>query len=293
MGRIYLLAGGLAVCSGLFGCANSWDTLTSQNFKKDPFNTLFKKEDPLHTLRTSPEGGTRAAAMTRLQEPIRHGGSQAEQDEVVEQILTPAATSDPSPVVRAAAIDALGRFQDPRAPKILIAAYHQAGGRPQEPKPITPATNSASPIQQTAGGKQPGEPGSLGSRFGLFGPTGFPSDTISMLRARTLDSLARTEQPEAVEFLTQIALKPQGKDPADRDARLAAVRALGSMNQPGAVPALAKVLQAESTGDAALAGRAHAGLVSITGKDLPPDPEEWNQVIQASYQTGATGEPKK
>ena len=45
--------------------------------------------------------------------------------------------------------------------------------------------------------------------------------------------------------------------------------------------ALAHVLSKEAGKDAAVTGRAHNGLVSLTGKKLPPDPQQWNQVVQA------------
>ena len=43
--------------------------------------------------------------------------------------LARTAESDPSPVLRMEAINALGRFEDPRVPGILIAAYRHAHGR--------------------------------------------------------------------------------------------------------------------------------------------------------------------
>jgi hypothetical protein len=67
----------------------------------------------------------------------------------------------------------------------------------------------------------------------------------------------------------------------NRDVRLAAIRALSKCRQPESVVALAKVLAAESGKDTAMVGRAHDGLVRLTGKRLPPDPKEWNAVVQA------------
>ncbi|MGL6097370.1 MAG: HEAT repeat domain-containing protein, partial [Fimbriiglobus sp.] len=107
-----------------------------------------------------------------------------------------------------------------------------------------------------------------------------PNETVAMLRGKAVDGLAHSGQPEAVQFLSQIALSA-GTSGADRDTRLAAVRGLAESKSPAAAPALAQVLSAEATNDVALAGRAHAGLVVITGRDLPADPEQWNAVVQA------------
>jgi hypothetical protein len=82
-----------------------------------------------------------------------------------------------------------------------------------------------------------------------------------------------------VQFLSEVAT---GKDTeADRDVRLAAVRALGSIRQKESVTALAKVLSDEKARDIGLASRAHEGLVTLTGKSLPAEPEQWNEVVQA------------
>lgn len=225
----------------------------------------------MHVLRTNPDGGERANAMRRVKEPLAQGGTQEEQDELVAQILGPAAATDPSPVVRAAAIDALGRFHDPRVPGLLIAAYHQATGRKEgaAPPPVRPA----------------GEPMLLSDRLGLHGPSGFPPEVVGTLRTKCLDGLARANTPEAAQFLGKIATGGSSvDDPSDRDVRLAAVRGLGKIRQKESVPILAKVLADEKNRDVGLASRAHEGLVSLTGKDLPPEPEQWNGVVQAGYE---------
>ena len=46
--------------------------------------------------------------------------------------------------------------------------------------------------------------------------------------------------------------------------------------------ALAQVLSSErDKADTAIIGRTHEGLVRLTGKRLPPDPQQWNEVVQA------------
>ena len=207
----------------------------------------------------------------------------------MDHVLGPAATGDPSPVVRAVAIDTLGRFKDERATTYLIAAYHQATGRPADAGRPPPSD----PLRQvgfvTAQGR---ELGPAPDKISLSGPTGYPADTVGLLRAKALDGLARAGRPDGVP-----ADRPgggpgdvPGGDVPDRDARLAAVRGLGLVRQPESVAALSKVFAAEAGKDTALAGRAHAELVQLTGKDLPADPDKWGGVVQAGA-TVAPAEP--
>ena len=223
MSRQLLLAAVVGSCGGLTGCASAWETATSRDFKERPFHAMFgDKPDPLHVLRTSPEGYARADAMTRLEEPLLAGGTQADQDEVVDHILGPAATSDPSPVVRAAAVDALGRFQDARAGKYLVAAYHQADGRTGD--------RPTARIQLAGGGRDPDRKSPLADGLGLTGPTGFPGEVTATLRAKAIAGLARSNRPEAVQFLATVAggdgygrgrrhrpRHPDGRRPGARD----------------------------------------------------------------------------
>lgn len=258
------------------GCASTWETMTSRQFRDKPFETAFGTEDPLTVLRENPDGETRARAMRRLKEPAADGRPGAEQDEAV-QILSTAATSDPSPWVRMAAIDALGKFRDPRAVETLAAAYYQASGR-SEPAPRTQTVLAA-------GGRQPG---ALADRLGLHGPQGFPTDQAANVRGRALEALARTGRPEAVEFLARVAggrELPADEDPASRDfVRQRAVAGLGQVRSKEAVHALAQVLAAEHDKDVTLTNLAHGGLVSLTGQDQPADPQAWGAVVQAGFE---------
>src|SRR5215218_8861575 len=117
------------------GCAGTiWHAVTSNSFRKQPLKTVQKAvspEDPMVVLRADPPrtGDERAKAMHRLKEPTRNKGSQDDQDAVVE-ILARTATADPNPVLRNAAVAALGRFEDPRAVQILMLAYQNADGLP-------------------------------------------------------------------------------------------------------------------------------------------------------------------
>ncbi len=252
------------------GCAGTWDKVSSQKFRDNPFkSTFYPAEDPMTVLRTKVDGNERADAMRRLTEPAADGKSAQEQDEALQALAT-AATSDPSPIVRCAAIDALGRFADPRAVKILIAAYHQADGAPTEP---------------TKGGVM--QAGRFDPLAGM-GPVGFEPVFTTTLRSRAATALASTKQPEAVTFLASVAagsgVDENGQPTTDRDVRSAAVRGLGRVRSKESVAALSRILKDESGRDVVLAHNAHAGLKDLTGKNIPADPAEWEKVVQAGVE---------
>jgi hypothetical protein len=257
------------------GCAGTWDTVSSRKFREAPFKTLFTSDDPITVLRNKVDGNERADAMRRLKEPAKAGKGQPEQDEAL-QLLWTAATTDPSPVVRVAAIDALGRFDDPRAVQLLTDAYAKADGVPSDPAKLASADLSqASAIDPIL----------------MLAPTGFEPSFVATLRSRTITALSAKRSPEAVAFLAKIAsAEPKGDDPQlDRDVRAAAVRGLGQMRSPESVAALVGVLKQEAGRDVVLAQNAHEGLKELTGKDLPADPERWSAVVQA----GVSVDPKR
>jgi HEAT repeats/PBS lyase HEAT-like repeat len=286
--RVLLFAGFAVVSLLQAGCASMWDAVTSRKFRDEPFKTVGRvivPEDPVLVLRADPPrpGDERARAMHRLKEPIRNNGTQQDQDQIVE-ILNKAATADSSPVLRFAAIEALGRFADPRAVAILMTAYQNADGNPEAGSPKTPATHTEIvPIGGLSAGRAPtrisGEP------FPLSGPTGYSMDVVAMLRCRCLESLGQTHTVEAARFLSAVAgasgpdIAPVGSN--EVEIRQAAVRGLGRCRQPEAVVALANVLEKETGKDVTLSRGAHRGLVRLTGQKLPPDPKKWDEVIQA------------
>jgi hypothetical protein len=256
------------------GCASTWDTASSRAFQRDlvsnPVRALIVSDDPMTVLRTNPDGQARAKAIRRLEEPAAIGRDD-EQAEAM-QYLTEAATSDGSPVVRAAAIDALGRFRDPRAFQALAAAYAQASGTKSDGKPHRSA--------------DPNAPGLLAERSPLFGPSGFPPEVVTLLKSRALQAMARTGQPEAFAYLADVAGKsgdPKTMTAVDRDVRLAAVKALGSIRTPESARLLAQVMSAETNRDTAIANRAHEGLVELTGYSYPLGSPEWDGVMQAGF----------
>jgi len=269
------LLGGAAVACALTGCAGTYDLITSQRFKERPLHTLFVTEDPMEVLETSQEGDARVRAMRALKEPKEHGGSAAQQDKAV-AILQEAATVDQRPLVRLAAVEALARFQDPRVGPILLAAYHQAGRTGSAPK--DPDVTAAVALS--------GVKGALG---------GFPMETVANIQCLSLEGLGRHHSPDGLQLLVQAAATPTEKPkPAagvetaglfnleadfgtgiDRiDVRLAAIRALGNYDKdPTAIRTLVTVLKTDK--DVAVRGRAHEGLVKITGQDLPCDGNAW------------------
>jgi hypothetical protein len=108
---------------GLAGCADFWDDVRSSDFS---FKAYFSKPpDPLVVLHESTDGDKRAGALRRLEEPKEHGGTELEQNTVVEVLIT-AATREKQPLCRLAAIETLGKFKDPRAAKGLIEAFYNA-----------------------------------------------------------------------------------------------------------------------------------------------------------------------
>ena len=267
------LSVGLAV--GAVGCANTWDAVSSKKWRDAPFKQTFSSDDPMYVLRNKVEGDERAKAMRKLKEPAQNGGPASEQEEVL-QILGQAAVNEPSPVVRTAAIDALGRFKDPRSVKLLVAAYYQADAQ------LSKAVNAppVDPVQVAGVSRE-----SM-TALGMNVPSGFPPAFIATIRMRAVTALAETKQPEAMNFLAEVATR-KADTPADdpnRDIRIAAVLGLTSMRQKGCVQALAQVLAAEKGKDVAVISRTHQGLVELTGKELPPDPDQWTKIAQTGVE---------
>lgn len=283
MFRVLPIAVILVVSPGLVGCAGTWDTITSRKFRKEPFNTTYRMwnpEDPMVILRADPprDGDERAKAMHRLKEPLANGLTQQDQDWAID-LLGRTATSDPSPVLRVAAIEALGRFEDQRVANILMQAYQKAHGRPDgAPDPVR-----ADPGIQLVGASSDRVLGR--SSAPLTAPTGFAPEAVGVIRCNVLEAIGRTNRPEVVRFLATVATTPAEETstdgPDEREIRLAAIRGLGKCRQPEAVAALAQVLSTENGKDTAIVGRAHDGLVHLTGKRLPPEPQKWNEVVQA------------
>jgi HEAT repeat protein len=122
------LAAGALLSLGLCGCASFWDEVTSKDFS---VSTMFNPPNPLMVLKESTDGDQRAKALAALHEPKQNGGTDQDQDFVV-QVLTTAASSERQPWCRLKAIGSLGQFKDPRAVKGLEDAYYKASVFPPD-----------------------------------------------------------------------------------------------------------------------------------------------------------------
>jgi HEAT repeat protein len=277
--RGILCAGGWAALGlAAAGCANTWDTLSSRRFRDKPMETLFSKEDPMVALRNNGEGDDRIRAMHAIQEPKRNGGSDAQQDELV-QILGRTATEDKAALCRLAAIDALSRFEDPRVPPILVTAYRNA--TIEEPQSAANAA-SESGIEQVG----------LRRRHIAAPPSTFAPEIVTAIQCRSLEALGATHSPAGLAMLCDIASKPAKPLAKETDAnkgdlinpfgdgvdeekvRVAAVRALGSFTgDQQAMLVLIGLLKNEK--DVVVRSRAHEALMKITGQNLPATADVW------------------
>ena len=212
------------------GCANFWDTVTSRDFK---FKDLYTEPEPMTVLRDSDDGTARAKALASLREPLQNGGSQKDQDFIVD-ILSKSAVGARDPLCRIAAMKSLGHFKDPRAADVLCSVTEQN---------LT-----------------------------------FTSEVNNWIRQEALKGLAETGQPVAVKRLIEVSREPraEGSDHEQQevlDRRLMAIRGLGKYNYPESNEALVYLLGHDK--DAAIRQRAYTSLKSATGKELPPNHEEW------------------
>jgi hypothetical protein len=225
----------------LVGCADFWEDITSRD---EPFSQrckeVFSKPDPLVVLRDSTDGDRRAKALRRLTEPKQRGGTDSEQNMVVE-ILSKTAASDPQPLCRLIAIEKLGHFKDPRVAKALEAAFYGVDTIP--------------------------------SQF---------ADLTTRIQCQAISSMGECGNPEVIPLLTQVLKEP----PADRsdealhrnDRCTAAARSLAHFNEAQATEALLHVMQNKKE-DIALRDCAYTALEKATGKNMPNDPQAWEDFL--------------
>jgi HEAT repeats/PBS lyase HEAT-like repeat len=227
------------------GCTSFWDDVTSRDFS---VKGMFTKPDPLLVLRDSTDGDKRARALAALREPKQVGGTDVEQDAIL-NILSTAAATEKQPLCRLAAIQSLGQFKDPRAIKGLTEAFYNASA--------------------------------------------FLPETATVIRCEALNALGETGNPAAVELLVRVVREPpaEGTELEKQqtlDVRIAAARALSKFSHYQATEALVRVMQNET--DIALRDRAYESLQAATGKKLPPDAKEWDELLHpASYQETPAG----
>jgi hypothetical protein len=115
-----LLCSGLLTGTALVGCKGLWED------QKELWHDRTHPPDPWQEVK-SPETNPdrRARFVAQLEEPLQHGGNQAQQDEMV-NLLINMAVADPSPRCRLAAIHKLGQFKDQRRLETLQKAYDKA-----------------------------------------------------------------------------------------------------------------------------------------------------------------------
>jgi HEAT repeat protein len=116
----------------------------------------------------------------------------------------------------------------------------------------------------------------------------FAPEIATRIQIAALNSLGQTGNPAAVDLLVRVVKQPPAEGPAldqqqTLDVRIAAARALGNFNHYQGTEALVAVLRTEK--DVGLRDRAYESLQASTGKDLPPDPKAWDDLV---HQAGAT-----
>jgi HEAT repeat protein len=238
----------LPLACGAGGCAGFWDEVTSRDFH---FKEVFQpRPEPLWVVNNSPDGDKRAKALRALREPLAHGGTQEEQ-EVVLQTLASRAESDPQVLCRLAAIQSLRTFKDPRAVDALRKAYYAASHFAK----TSPEGVSVLHCQAIE----------------ALGDTGSPA-AVDLL----------------VKVLREPAVVGPGVDrQQEMDERIAAARALSHFNHYLAAETLVGVLQKER--DVALRERANESLQQITGKEYPPDATVWAEYLHHPDQAPPDG----
>jgi hypothetical protein len=252
--RAAQIAGAALIGLGLCGCSNFWDTVSSREFKKSPWDSLFgKPEPPLVVLEDSQDGNKRVKAIRMLTEPKAKGGTDQEQDVVVAVLVT-TAKSDPRPLCRLAAIDQLATFKDPRATQGLIDAYYKA---------TTFQPDTATVVQCAT--------------LTALGNTKNPA---------AVELLTRVVRAPAIDQTV-----PEQDKQQEQDRRIAAAHALGNFSHYAATESLINILTKEK--DVAIRDRAHESLVASTGKDFGYDSKAWENYLSAAADGRPPAEEKK
>lgn len=191
----------LPFCMG--GCATFWDDVTSREFSiKDKFQPT---KPPIEVLQTSTDGDKRSKALSQLNEPLRHGGNQEQQDLVV-KILVDAATTDRQSLCRLRAIESMKKFKDPRVVEGLKEAYYRAGSFNPEIATVIRAQSLES-----------------------LGVTANPEAIELLVKVANEPAVVGAEQDRQMKI----------------DERTAAARALGNFKEGEASAALVQILKAD------------------------------------------------
>lgn len=235
-----------ALCFGPTGCANFFDEVWSRDFSVKEWWT---PPDPLEVLSHSSDGDRRARALRALKEPKLNGGSDKDQDAIV-QILSTAASTERAALCRLAAIESLETFKDPRVVHALEDAYYRATTFPAD---------TASIIRCVA--------------LKALGNSEQPA---------AIDILVRVlrEPPVAAD-------SPEEEKQQKTNERTAAARALGHYKTHAGAEALVTIMKSEK--DVALRNRAHESLQACVGKDLGTDPKLWDDYLHNAGKDLPTG----
>jgi hypothetical protein len=254
----------LLALAGLSGCGSFIDDITSRDVLTQ---MRAPKKTPLEIAKGNGDADRRAKALRSLKEPKQNGGTDQQQDEVVD-LLTKTATTDRHANCRWAAIGTLGRFKDPRAVQAIESAYDLATGLASPSGPVTQA------------GYAP--------KDGSFQPS-----QTSTLRCQALLALGQTADPKAIDLLVRVLRQPPVEGTEDErkltmDEKIHAARALAHFKgDPRVSEALLAVLRDEK--DIALRDRVHDALQQVTGKKLPNDFKAWDNALHGS----TAAEPEK
>jgi hypothetical protein len=252
---------GAALPLGLaaLGCGGGvMDDLRSREFR---FVEFFNHQDPMTVLDTSTNGDERAHALRKVKEPLQNGGTQSQQDKVM-QVLTDSATKDTRPICRLAAVDALSKMKDPRATAALIQAYSNANAFQLD------VANAIRVDSLTALGKR-SEPDAVALL--VKAATDVPVEPVNAAQSdlQPVSFLRDKNKPSTLDTEVQKSLA--------RDVRLAAIRALADTRSPQATEALVGMLNEK---DVAIRDRAQEALEAITGKKgIKPEAKAWQEAL--------------
>jgi HEAT repeat protein len=133
-----------------------------------------------------------------------------------------------------------------------------------------------------------------GLKEAFYNASSFPAETATVVRCQALAALGETRNPAAIELLARVVREPPAEGPEiDKqqmlDVRTAAARSLSGFPQREATEALVRVMQTEK--NVALRDRAHESLEVATGKKLPPDAKEWNDLVAPKDDKDLAGDP--
>lgn len=227
-----LLAGPAAT-----GCKGFFDD------QKEYWTDVRTRPDPWQVVLTTKSADRKAKFIPLLQEPLQNGGTQVQQDDMV-NLLIAMSQNDPAPVCRLQAIHKLGEFKDPRRVEALQKAYYSASNLGEKDKDV------ASQVRQQA--------------LRALAETRDPVAQAELIR------VARAAAKENTQVDEQMTL----------EERLTAVRGLANFRGREVNDAMLQILRTEK--DIALRDRARRTLETITGRQLPDDAQAVEQALNAS-----------